>query len=46
MLKDFITTQKALKNSVEEKLDKLESLSLKVENKKKFGTANKAQERI
>src|SRR3954467_9723965 len=32
MLKDFITTQKAFKKSVEENLDKLDSLSLKVEN--------------
>src|SRR4051812_40190873 len=32
ILKDFITTQKALKKSVEEKLDKLDSLSLKVDN--------------
>src|ERR1041384_2798777 len=32
MLKDFITTQKAFKKSVEEKLDKLDSLSLKVDN--------------
>ena len=32
MLKDFITTQKALNKSVEEKLDKLDSLSLKVDN--------------
>src|ERR1044072_3603442 len=32
MLKDFITTQKAFHKSVEEKLDKLDSLSLKVDN--------------
>src|SRR3954469_15112981 len=32
MLKDFITTQTALNKSVEEKLDKLDSLSLKVDN--------------
>src|SRR3954466_6060390 len=32
MLKDFITTQKALNKSVEEKLDKLDSLSSKVDN--------------
>src|ERR1044071_7566309 len=32
MLKDFITTQKAFKESVEEKLDKLDNLSLKVDN--------------
>src|SRR3954471_7033938 len=32
MLKDFITTQKAFNKSVEEKLDKLDSLSLKVDN--------------
>src|SRR4051812_27525339 len=32
MLKEFITTQKALNKSVEEKLDKLDSLSLKVDN--------------
>ena len=32
MLKDFITSQKAFNNSVEEKLDKLDSLSLKVDN--------------
>src|SRR4051812_39268052 len=32
ILKDFITTQKAFKKSVEEKLDKLDSLSLKVDN--------------
>src|SRR4051812_48047508 len=32
MLKDFITTQKAFNKSVEEKLDTLDSLSLKVDN--------------
>src|SRR3954471_7749256 len=32
MLKDYITTQKAFNKSVEEKLDKLDSLSLKVDN--------------
>src|SRR4051812_45424556 len=32
MLKDFITTQKAFNKSVEEKLEKLDSLSLKVDN--------------
>src|SRR3954468_2991993 len=32
MLKDFITTQKAFNKSVEEKLDKLDSLTLKVDN--------------
>src|ERR1044072_930613 len=32
MLKDFITTQKCLQQSVEEKLDKLDSLSSKVDN--------------
>src|SRR3954471_11531518 len=32
MLKDFITTQKAFKKSVEEKLDKLDILSSKVDN--------------
>src|SRR4051812_35285877 len=32
MLKDFITTHKAFNKSVEEKLDKLDSLSLKVDN--------------
>src|ERR1041385_6234480 len=32
MLKDFITTQKAFIKSVEEKLDKLENLSSKVDN--------------
>src|SRR4051812_16987288 len=32
MLKDFITTKKAFNKSVEEKLDKLDSLSLKVDN--------------
>src|SRR3954465_11542044 len=32
MLKDFITTQNTFNKSVEEKLDKLESLSLKVDN--------------
>ena len=32
MLKDFITTQKAFNKSVEEKLDKLVSLSLKIDN--------------
>src|SRR3954469_21003186 len=32
MLKDFITTQKAFNKIVEEKLDKLDSLSLKVNN--------------
>src|ERR1044072_8917077 len=32
MLKDFITTQKALNKSVEEKLDKLDILSSKVDN--------------
>src|SRR4051812_46748930 len=32
MLKDFITTQKALTKSVEEKLGKLDSLALKVNN--------------
>src|ERR1044072_5912395 len=32
MLKDFITTQKAYNKSVEEKLDKLDILSSKVEN--------------
>ena len=31
-LKDFITTQKAFNKSVEEKLDKLDILSLKVDN--------------
>ena len=32
MLKDFITSQKAFNKSGEEKLDKLDSLSLKVDN--------------
>src|SRR4051812_39341300 len=32
MLKDFITTKKAFNKSVEEKLDKLDSLSMKVDN--------------
>src|SRR4051812_45064289 len=32
MLKDFITSQKAFNNSVEEKLEKLDILSLKVDN--------------
>src|SRR3954462_5643106 len=32
MLKKFITTQKAFNKSVEEKIDKLDSLSLKVDN--------------
>src|SRR3954465_13269441 len=32
LLKDFITTKKALNKSVEEKLDKLDSLSSKVDN--------------
>src|SRR4051812_12873962 len=32
LLKDFITTQKAFNKSVEEKLDKLGSLTLKVDN--------------
>src|SRR3954471_15344937 len=32
LLKDFITTQKAFNKSVEEKLDKLDILSLKVDN--------------
>src|ERR1044072_3295305 len=32
MLKDFITTQKAFNKSVEEKLDKLDNLSLNVDN--------------
>src|ERR1044071_9741925 len=32
MLKDFITTQKSFNKSVEEKLENLDSLSLKVEN--------------
>src|SRR3954464_4799350 len=32
MLKDFITTQKAFNKSVEERLDKLDNLSLKLEN--------------
>src|SRR3954467_8609955 len=32
MLNDFITTEKAFKKSVEEKLDKLDILSLKVDN--------------
>ena len=32
MLKDFITIQKAFNKSVEEKLDKLDSLSLRVDN--------------
>src|SRR3954462_5117367 len=32
MLKDFITTQKAFNKSIEEKLDKLDNLSLKVDN--------------
>src|SRR3954467_5186707 len=32
MLKDFITTQKAFNKSVQKKLDKLDSLSLKVDN--------------
>src|SRR4051812_14705230 len=32
MLKEFITTQKAFKKSVEEKLDQLDNLSLKVDN--------------
>src|SRR3954447_3470175 len=32
MLKDFITTQKAFNKSVEEKLEKIDSLSLKVDN--------------
>src|ERR1041385_5700976 len=32
MLKDFITTQKAFNNSVEEKLEKIDNLSSKVDN--------------
>src|SRR4051812_9281515 len=32
MLKDFVTTQKAFNKSVEEKLDKLDNLSSKVDN--------------
>src|SRR3954471_17607220 len=32
MLKDYITTQKAFNKSVEEKIDKLDSISLKVDN--------------
>src|ERR1041384_5697183 len=32
MFKDFITTQKSFNKSVEDKLDKLDSLSLKVDN--------------
>src|SRR3954470_4576986 len=32
MLKEFITTQKAFNKSIEEKLDKLDNLSLKVDN--------------
>src|SRR3954466_8508327 len=32
MLKDFITTQKAFKKNIEEKLDKLDNLSSKVDN--------------
>ena len=32
MLKDFIISQKAFNKSVEEKLDKLDSLTLKVDN--------------
>src|SRR3954451_20645102 len=32
MIKDFITTQKSFNKSVEEKLDKLDSLFLKVDN--------------
>ena len=32
MLKDFITSQKAFNKNVEEKLEKLDSLSLKVDN--------------
>src|ERR1041384_6508996 len=32
MLKNFITNQKAFNKTVEEKLDKLDSLSLKVDN--------------
>src|SRR3954462_10988477 len=32
LLKDFITTQKAFNKSVEEKLDKLDILSLKLDN--------------
>src|SRR3954462_8135621 len=32
MLKDFITTQKAFNNRVEDRLDKLNSLSLKLDN--------------
>src|SRR3954462_10089747 len=32
MLKEFITTQKAFNKNVEEKLDKLDNLTLKVEN--------------
>src|SRR4051812_39834955 len=32
MLKDFITSQKAFNNSVEEKLEKLDILTLKVDN--------------
>src|ERR1041385_8147215 len=32
MLRDFITTQKAFNNNVEEKLAKLDNLSLKVES--------------
>ena len=32
MIKDFITTQKAFNKSLEEKLDKLDTLSLKVDN--------------
>src|SRR3954451_21726275 len=32
MLKDFITSQKAFNKSIEEKLDKLDSFSLKVDN--------------
>ena len=32
MLKEFITSQKAFNKNVEEKLEKLDSLSLKVDN--------------
>ena len=32
MLKDFITSQKSFNKKVEEKLDKLDSLTLKVDN--------------
>ena len=32
MLKDFVTTQKAFNKSVEGKIDKLDSFSLKVDN--------------